>query len=187
MKKPDKADIINLWLSKYYNLTCEELIQKHPKSVLMNGYWFRLYPCTTEQDKEWRKEAYSLLRKEYKLPARYIKKGWWQIEFDCAPFTKDEEYSMTREEFNNKYSDYLKEGFYGLAIDIPELTEYLDHVFRRYTSRHKKRPFQYSQIKLKFNQVRIYCTIPEEELRDLEVFCQQIVNKYITQGINKNE
>ncbi len=60
---------------------------------------------------------------------------------------------MTREQFNEKYKDYLEEGHYGLGIDIPEFTDWLNYKFQEYI---KIPGFQYAQIKSKFNSGRFY-------------------------------
>ena len=61
---------------------------------------------------------------------------------------------MTTEEFNKKYSAYLEERFYGLAISHPEVVEYLDKEFENEIERNPE--FQYSQIKMKFGSSRVY-------------------------------
>ena len=61
---------------------------------------------------------------------------------------------MTSEQFNEKYKDYLEDGHYGLGIDIPELTEWLDDKFQEFI---KQPGFSYSQIKAKFGMGRFYC------------------------------
>ena len=55
---------------------------------------------------------------------------------------------MTSTEFNEKYSAYLEEGHYGLDIDIPEATDFLDKAFQDLI---KLPEFKYSQIKSKFS------------------------------------
>jgi len=60
---------------------------------------------------------------------------------------------MTSEQFNDKYKDYLEEGHYGLGIDIPEFTDWLDKKFQDFI---KKPEFTYSQIKAKFGEGRFY-------------------------------
>ena len=60
---------------------------------------------------------------------------------------------MTAKEFNEKYKNYLEEGYYGLRIDIPKFTNWLDQKFQEYI---KTPGFQYSQIKTKFNSARFY-------------------------------
>ena len=63
---------------------------------------------------------------------------------------------MTTEEFNKKYSAYLEERFYGLAIGHPEVVEYLDKEFEKEIEKNPE--FQYSQIKMKFGSPRVYST-----------------------------
>jgi hypothetical protein len=63
---------------------------------------------------------------------------------------------MTSTEFNEKYSAYLEEGHYGLDIDIPEATDFLDKSFQDLI---KIPGFQYSQIKSKYNSSRFYTNL----------------------------
>lgn len=74
---------------------------------------------------------------------------------------------MTSEEFNKKYIDYLEKGHYGLDINIPELTMWLDNKFQEFI---KKPNFKYYQIKSKFNMGRFYCDgltrVEEKEVED---------------------
>jgi hypothetical protein len=91
---------------------------------------------------------------------------------------------MTKEQFNKKYAKYLEERFYGLDIDIPELTDYLDTMFENHYT--KIDGFQFSQIKSKFGFIRIYCNLAEGELRRLENACQTIWNKNAFQAILNN-
>ena len=73
---------------------------------------------------------------------------------------------MTHQEFNQKYKDFLEEGFYGLEIDIPELTDWLDEKFEQFIL---KPGFKYSQIKSKFNSGRFYCEgLTNEEIYEVE-------------------
>jgi hypothetical protein len=60
---------------------------------------------------------------------------------------------MTTDEFNEKYEKYLEPNFYGLAIEIPEVVQYLDEEFESLINIPN---FSYSQIKLKFNFARVY-------------------------------
>lgn len=61
---------------------------------------------------------------------------------------------MTAQEFNQKYKDYLEEGFYGLDIHIPSVIDYLDSMFENGLV--NITGFKYSQIKVKFGMVRFY-------------------------------
>ena len=63
---------------------------------------------------------------------------------------------MTPEEFDKKYSNYLEEGHYGLAIIHPEVVEYLDKQFEREIE--KNPGVKFSQIKMKFGYPRVYTT-----------------------------
>lgn len=60
----------------------------------------------------------------------------------------------TTEDFNNKWKDYLEEGFYGMAINNLEVIEYLDKEFEKEIKVNPE--FNYAQIKLKFGYPRIY-------------------------------
>jgi len=73
---------------------------------------------------------------------------------------------MTSEEFNKKYSDFLEKDHYGLAINDPEFTKWLDKKFEEWT----KRPnFNYSQIKAKFGTGRFYAEgVTLEEIYEVE-------------------
>jgi hypothetical protein len=73
---------------------------------------------------------------------------------------------MTRDEFNEKYQDFLEEGHYGLDIDIPELIKWLDDKFQLFINVEN---FSYSQIKEKFRYGRFYCEgLPKEEVQEVE-------------------
>ena len=61
---------------------------------------------------------------------------------------------MTSEEFNEKYKDYIPEGYGGLEFDIPEVTTYLDPIME-YGLVHIP-GFKLHQIKLKFGMARFY-------------------------------
>lgn len=66
---------------------------------------------------------------------------------------------MTAKEFNNKYSAHLEQGHYGLSIDHPRLTEYLDGIFESLIN---IPGFKYSQIKMKFYNACFYSTLSPE-------------------------
>jgi len=60
---------------------------------------------------------------------------------------------MTQEEFNEKYKDFIEEGFSGLEFDNPVATEYLDKEFQELI---KIPGFKFSQIKFKWFDYRFY-------------------------------
>lgn len=73
---------------------------------------------------------------------------------------------MTLEEFNQKYKDFLEEGYYGLAIDNDDFVNWLDDKFQKFI---KKPNFSYSQIKAKFGMGRFYCEgLSIEEIKEVE-------------------
>ena len=73
---------------------------------------------------------------------------------------------MTAEEFNKKYKKYLAKGHYGLDIDEPDFTKWLDEKFQEYI---KVPGFYYTQIKEKFGYGRFYCeAINYDEVREVE-------------------
>jgi len=61
---------------------------------------------------------------------------------------------MTTNEFNEKYKNYLEEGFYGLAIQDNNVIDYLDKEFEKEIKINPS--FKYSQIKIKFGTSRVY-------------------------------
>jgi hypothetical protein len=82
---------------------------------------------------------------------------------------------MTSQEFNNKYEAYLEKGHYGLAIDIPEVTEYLDEKFQEFI---QVPGFSYSQIKMKWSSSRFYCEPREIDSTAVESRIDEIVREY---------
>lgn len=62
---------------------------------------------------------------------------------------------MDAKNFNEKYKQYIPEGWYGLEFDIPEVTEYLDRIMQDMIL---IPGFELHQIKLKFDWPRFYFT-----------------------------
>lgn len=60
---------------------------------------------------------------------------------------------MTTEQFNEKYKQWIPQGWDGLEFDIPEVTEYLDKVMQDMIT---IPGFELNQIKLKFGMARFY-------------------------------
>lgn len=60
---------------------------------------------------------------------------------------------MTAKEFNEKYAEYIEEGFYGLEVDIEPITQWLDGIMNILI---KIPDFKICQIKLKFDMFRFY-------------------------------
>ena len=78
---------------------------------------------------------------------------------------------MTAKEFNNKYKNYIVEGFDGLEFDIPECTEYLDNKIQDIINEYPY--FELKQIKVKFNWYCFVSNLPIE------------IGHEITQKLNK--
>lgn len=82
---------------------------------------------------------------------------------------------MTPQEFNTKYAKYLEDGHYGLDINNPELTSYLDEKFQEFI---KIPDFKYMQIKTKFGFGRFYCTgLSIEEINEVETHIHYFLTK----------
>lgn len=61
---------------------------------------------------------------------------------------------MTVDEFNKKWGNHLEPGHYGLAINCPEVIDFLDKEFEAETQSNPE--FEYSQIKLKWGRTSVY-------------------------------
>ena len=82
---------------------------------------------------------------------------------------------MTSSEFNKKWAEFLEEGHYGLALDKPEVVEYLDKEFK---SLSKLPDFKFSQIKSKFNSFRFYADGTSAEKRnEIEKMIADLYNR----------
>lgn len=81
---------------------------------------------------------------------------------------------MTTEEFNNKYKDYLVEGYYGCELGLEEALKYLNSKFQEYV---KLPNFKYQQIKSKFYNFCFYAEgISNEEKSEVELELSKIYN-----------
>ena len=82
----------------------------------------------------------------------------------------------TSEEFNEKYKDFLENGHYGMAINIPSVVSYVDNIFGDLT---KIPGFKYQQIETKFGLVNVYTNLDE-----LIPFVGRIMNQELQEKIN---
>jgi len=82
----------------------------------------------------------------------------------------------TSNEFNEKYKDYIEEGYYGMDINEPSVLAYVDQVFNDLT---QIPGFQFSQVKTKFGLARVYTN-----LEDLLPFVGRIINQELEEKIN---
>lgn len=80
---------------------------------------------------------------------------------------------MTTLDFNIKYKDYLGHENYGLVIDNKEVINYLDEQFQELIT---IPGFEYSQIKVKFNDIRFYCNgLTEERVYNIESKIKELI------------
>jgi hypothetical protein len=62
---------------------------------------------------------------------------------------------MTQREFNEKYKQWIPEGWHGLEFDVPQVTEYMDKIMQDMIL---IPGFELHQIKMKFDWPRFYFT-----------------------------
>ena len=92
---------------------------------------------------------------------------------------------MTQKEFNEKYKQYIPEGWYGLEFDITEVTTYLDSIME--DGLLNLPGFELHQIKLKFGMCRFYFETSMENKKlefIIEMGIEEEVNKII-KNLNK--
>lgn len=90
MKQPQhNADYYReWWLKKFHNTTIKDVVEKHPEEC-KSPDWFKLYPCTKEQDAEWRKWALREAAKDNGISMTRAKQLFWSIDLDCSPYVAD--------------------------------------------------------------------------------------------------
>jgi len=76
-------------------------------------------------------------------------------------------FGMTSDEFNEKWNEYLEHGFYGMAIEHPQVIEYLDNEFTKEININPS--FNYAQIKMKFGTSRVYANSDKTSVWEDEV------------------
>lgn len=82
----------------------------------------------------------------------------------------------TIEEFNQKYKDYIEEGYCGIDINEPSVLAYVDQVFNDLTW---IPGFKFQEIKTKFGLARVYTNLDE-----LMPFVGRIINQELEEKIN---
>ena len=76
---------------------------------------------------------------------------------------------MTSDEFNEKYKEFLEDGFDGMEITHAEIIQLCDEYFQNWI---KIPGFKYCQIKVKFGTSRVYCDCDSshrDELNTIEL------------------
>jgi len=90
---------------------------------------------------------------------------------------------MTRQEFNEKYKQWIPEGWSGLDLDMPQVTEYLDQAMQDLIM---IPGFELHQIKLKFDWPRFYFTTGFKN-KDTELAIAMRIQERINAIIKKTE
>ena len=80
---------------------------------------------------------------------------------------------MTPEQFDKKWKNHLEPGHYGLDITHTDVITYLDQKFTQIKQEFPN--FQYSQIKLKFGQARVYMEPQQINTHEIEQDINQIL------------
>ena len=87
--------IMDYWLFKFHNTTCEEVVKKHPK--LCKTYkWYEKYACTQEQHDEWYDWAIRYMAKYYGWSLKRTKERFVWDYLNCAPTVKNISYKMSK-------------------------------------------------------------------------------------------
>jgi hypothetical protein len=92
---------------------------------------------------------------------------------------------MTQKQFNEKYKQWIPDGWSGLDFDIPQVTEYLDTVMQDMIM---IPGFELHQIKLKFDWPRFYFTTDFKDKGTelaIAVRVQERINAIIKSPYNK--
>ena len=90
---------------------------------------------------------------------------------------------MTRQEFNEKYKQWIPEGWSGLDFDVPQVTEYLDQAMQDLIM---IPGFELHQIKLKFDWPRFYFTTSFKN-KDTELAIAMRIQERINAIIKQTE
>jgi len=90
---------------------------------------------------------------------------------------------MTRQEFNEKYKQWIPEGWSGLDFDMPQVTEYLDQAMQDLIM---IPGFELHQIKLKFDWPRFYFTTSFKN-KDTELAIAMRIQERINAIIKQTE
>jgi len=91
MKKLLEQDfIVDWWLTKYHNITCDWLRKNEPE-LIKTLNWFTKYAVTQEQHDEWYNWAIDYMAKYYRRSKKRIKIHFVFDYLNCAPSIKKDE------------------------------------------------------------------------------------------------
>ena len=87
--KTTRDELMNWWLEKYHNTNVEGVIKNHPEEVLKSADWFKLYPVTQEQEKEWINWAKDYIKKKEGWHNALLERTFPFIYLNTAPYVKE--------------------------------------------------------------------------------------------------
>lgn len=94
------------------------------------------------------------------------------ISYICI--VKNKNMIKTSDEFNEKYKDYIEEGFDGLEIENEKVVIFLDKMFENFI---KIPDFSFSQIKVKFGTSRFYTSLSTEITLAIEQQINELIKR----------
>jgi len=77
-------NIMNYWLTKYHNVTVEDLIKNEPE-LIRTPAWYKKYAVSTEQHDEWYKWAITEICKERNCSRKYAERNFCFDYLNVAP------------------------------------------------------------------------------------------------------
>ena len=77
------AELINLWLVKYYGTTIDDAFANDPWTI--SSEFYQRYPCTQEQHDEWEVEAKALFTQRTKYKGKIHNASWSYAYLDSSP------------------------------------------------------------------------------------------------------
>jgi hypothetical protein len=86
MKQVEREILLDWWLQKYHNTNCKEIIEKYPKETLENPDWFKMFPVTKDQEKEWIDWAKKYIKNVTKMGKYLLERQWPYVYLDCSPY-----------------------------------------------------------------------------------------------------
>jgi hypothetical protein len=87
MKKPDltRVVVMNWWLTRYHNVTVDELVAKEPKELTQTPEWFTKYAVTKQQHDEWYDWVIGVISSQCKVSLKEARRLFSWNYLDTAP------------------------------------------------------------------------------------------------------
>ena len=88
MKKLLTTDfIMDWWLNKYHNITCDWLRENEPE-LIKTPDWYKKYAVTEEQHDEWYEWAIDYMAKYYRMSKKNTRRNFVFDYLNCSPSIK---------------------------------------------------------------------------------------------------